>query len=326
MLKMNEDDNLNNRLSRQHRAKRDRMARKQYKPDHVKRDINPFWEEYFRKIDYIDDALEEYLGTPLYCAEARFGAQLIYAYDEGPIWRLAKSKHGKAETKIAIQALVNAEGVLKEEEQILGAQQLSQNHQHFRKNLAGYLQNIPEPGNRIFDIDLFGMEREKIVRLVCSYRKLLEEQSAYQIPGNGLAFRAALALRAVLEHYTKKPVTCGKYKAEGHVLVSGTYCRCLEEIFEVIGIEADVYSKASWARRISEQHPLLSRYRQALRANSSYCADQPYLFSEVGWVENMTSEQKEINSVAMNDKRLEHLLCCTKCSMEPDSTTMKTQS
>jgi len=323
---MDDQENSNNRLARQHRATQNRLARKRYQPRYIEQSVNPFWVEYFHKLNDIDDVLEEHLGMPLLYAEARFGAQLIYDYVDGPIWRLTKGSHGKAETRAAIQALVHAETVLNEEERLLGGQQITPQHQHFRKNLAGYLQEIPEPGNLIFDIDLFGMERTDLLGMISSFRDLLEQQATQEMRGNGMAFRAALALRAVLEHYSKKPVTCGKYKAEDSTVVSGVYCRCLEEVFDIIGIEADVYSKASWARGRSEQHPLLIQYRQALCSNSTYCAVQPYLFSEVGWVENVTPDQKVINSIAMNDKRLEYLLCYTKCSMEPDSTTMKTKS
>lgn len=323
---MDQEEIRLSRLARRVRAKMDRAERENYRPKYIDQDMNPFWQYYFRKINDLDDILEEYLGIPLLCAEQRFGASLIFSYDEAPIWRIGKSKHGKAEARKAIQALVDAERVLDEEQDALGTQQTSLDHQHFRKNLASYLRSIPEPGNLMFDIDLYGAERHSLRKSISSLRELLEHQAEHELSGNSFAFNTALALRAVFEHYLNVPAKCNKDRSDGRTVIVGAYGRCLEEVFEIVGIGANVYAKGKWAQNQPESDPALQRYRQALRKNSSYCADQPYLFSEVGWVENVTPEQKEINSVAMNDKRLEYLLCYTKCSMEPDSTTMKTKS
>lgn len=323
---MDEEEVRNSRLARRIRARIDRAVHENYQPTYINQDMNPFWKYYFQKINDIDDILEEYLGIPLICAEQRFGASLVFSYDEAPIWWIGKSKHGKTETKKAIQALTDAERVLDEEQEAIGSLETSADHQHFRKNLAAYLWSIPEPGNLMFDIDLYGEERHTLRKFISSFRQLLEHQATQETAGNSFALNTALALRAVFEHYLKTPAKCNKDWTEGRSVIVGTYGRCLEEVFETVGIKANVYAKGKWAQNQPESNLALQRYRQALRKNSSYCADQPYLFSEVGWVENVTPEQKEINSVAMNDKRLEYMLCNTKCSMEPDSTTMKTKS
>jgi len=297
-----------------------------YKPEYSVPDINPYRQALAEKVKQIDDVLEEYLCIPLVCAESYFGASLIYNDDEGPIWYLDRNQHGKDETALAIAALKQAERVLVEEETLSSNATTPTDVYDLRKGLVAYLASIPAPGNLMFDVDLFNAPRQKIHRLVSAYRGHLERQAPHQGRGNALADRTALALRAVYEHYLKKPVTCGKYTSGGSTVLSGVYCRCLEEIYEIINLKTETYARARRAKSCPETDRRLKFYRQCLVENSQFYADLPLLFSEVGWVYNMTAEQKCINSMAMNDKRLEYMLCDTKCSMETGSTMTWTKS
>lgn len=323
---MDDQDANYRRLSREKRARISRRRWAAYKPDYSVPDINPYRQAHAAKVKQIDDVLEEYLRTPLVCAEAYFGAGLIYNDDEGPIWYLDRNQHGKRETALAIAALRQAEQVLVEEEAYLVGATAPIDVYDLRKRLAAYLASIPAPGNLMFDVDLFNAPRQKIHRLVSAYRGHLERQAPHQGSGNALADRTALSLRAVYEHYLKKPVTCGKYTSGGGTVLSGVYCRCLEEIFEIINVKTEVFARAQRAKSRPETDRDLRFYRQCLAENSQFDEDLPLLFSEVGWVENVTPEQKRINSMAMNDKRLEYMLCYTKCSMETGSTMTLTKS
>lgn len=314
------------RISREKRTRTARRSWSAYKAHFSVPDVNPYRQAHAEKVKLIDDILEEYLRIPLVCAESYFAASLIYNDDEGPIWYLDKSQHGKDVTKKAIDALKRAEQILHGEEVWLGGENLSGDVSAFRQNLAAILTSIPAPGNLMFDVDLFNEPRSKIHRLVSAYRAHLEVQAPHQNRGNALADRVALALRAAYEHYLKKPVTCGKYVADGSVVLSGVFCRCLDEVYEVINLKTETYARARRAKGRPETDENLRFYRQCLIENSQFDEDQPLLFSEVGWVENMTPEQKSINSVAMSDKRLEYLLCYTKCSMETGSMMTLTKS
>lgn len=314
------------RLAREKRARGYKRATAKYEPAYIEPDATPYMQAYEHKICLIDDILEEYLRVPLLYAEAKFGATLIYNDYEGPIWSLGKGRQGKSETKRAIDTLSAALRVLNCEADEVSRLGDLIDVSPFRRQLTASLAEMPKPANLMFDIDLLGATRGSLISLISAYQTVLQRQARQQKGQKSLAFRAALALRATYEHYTGKPVKSGKYRENGTTIVTGVFCRCLEEIYEVIEIEPDVYSKASWAKKVPETDANLRRYRSALNANSSYYDEFPLLFSKVGWVENMTNEQKQINSIAMNDKRLEHLLCYTKCSTETVSMTMMTTS
>ncbi|KAA8603678.1 hypothetical protein AL036_22205, partial [Salipiger aestuarii] len=134
------------RLYRISREKRTRIARRHwsnYKAHFSTPDVNLYRQAHAEKVKLIDDILEEYLRIPLLCAESYFAASLIYNDDEGPIWYLDKSQHGKDVTKKAIEALKRAEQVLDGEEAWLGGDNSSADVSAFRQNLAAILTSIP---------------------------------------------------------------------------------------------------------------------------------------------------------------------------------------
>lgn len=285
-----------------------------------------FHDNHFARVQSdINGVLEFWFETGLVCAEENKAAELIYNPFQGPVIHLESGRYGIKETRTAIELLSNAESVLLEESaQNSGI--TSARRRAFRKNTFSFLEDLPYPLNVDFHEELvYTADASKLSRLVRAFRETLEMQVSRQPQGNARAYRTALAVRAAYEHYCMQEITVGYDESCG---VTGRYCRCLEEIYDLVGLSVKVLAYAEKARRCPEVDPTLSRYRSYFQVTGSDLAQEisvyPLIFTRFGWVQNMTNFEKSINSIAMNDKRLEHLLCYTKCSTETVSMTTKT--
>lgn len=93
-----------------------------------------------------------------------------------------------------------------------------------------------------------------------------EALKAKQFQGKFHALRTAVCLRAIFEHHSDVRVTTGK---DENLNPTGRFCRCLEQVFDKLGIEAGFYHYAGEAANLSEDADLLVEARHFLNEMDS---------------------------------------------------------
>lgn len=282
--------------------------------------FNPYEDHILRVRAELNAVLELWLGVPLFCAEDGKAATLLYNDLDGPIIHLGPRRQGKSEADNILDCLDTAAGT------ISGA---SEPHESRLPPLAvdgveQLLATLPFPQSLLFEKGwLVNTTPADAHDFIVGVRAILAQQLAAQPRGNARAYRTALALRAAYEHYRREPVTVGKDPSSGPV---GDYCRCLSEVFELVGLQPSVVALASRARDCPESDELLRRYRAYFARPLGRVGHHSMLFAKVGWVENMTFREKLRNLLAMKFSQLEFLQCHNICSNGRVYTTIPTRS
>ncbi|MDO6588567.1 hypothetical protein Q4543_24285 [Salipiger sp. 1_MG-2023] len=254
------------------------------------------------------------------CAEHQKAAALLYNDLDGPIIHLGPGRQGKSEADDILGNLEAAERTISRALQ----DSTSSLPPQIVDGVGQLLKALPFPQSLLFEDGWLEVTPpEDALTLIVSVREFLARQIEVQPRGNARAFRTALALRAAYEHYTHKPITVGHDKASGPV---GDFCRCLSEVFELVGLQPKVVDLASRAKRCHETDELLMRYRAYFAHPIGRVGHHEMLFTKVGWVENMTFREKLRNLLAMKCRRLEYLQCQNICSSGRAYTTTPTWS
>lgn len=268
----------------------------------------------------LNATLQLWFGVPLFCAEDGKAAALLYSDLEGPLIHLGPGRQGKSEAKGILDTLDTAAAAISKSnlrrdgplppEVVEGVEHL--------------LKNLPFPQSLLF-IDSQFRETPPDVALsaLADIREILARQIEAQPKGNARAYRTALALRAAYEHYTGKQITVGK---DEKGKPTGAFCHCLEEVFEIVGLQPSVVALASKAQRCPDTDELLMRYRAYFAQPIGRVGHHAMLFTKVGWVENMTFREKLRNLMAMKFPKLEYLHCHNICSNGRVYTTTPTKS
>lgn len=282
--------------------------------------FDPYEDHILRVRAELNALLELWFGVPLVCAEHQKAAALLYNDLDGPIIHLGPGRQGKSEADGILDCLDAAAGA------ILLAMQSTESSLPSKvvDGVEHLLATLPFPQSLLFE----GGWLEQLVpaeahSFIVSVRATLARQVAAQPRGNARAFRTALALRAAYEHYRREPVTVGQDKASGPV---GDYCRCLSEVFELVGLQPKVVDLASRAKGRPESDKVLRHYRAYFARPIGRVGHYPMLFTKVGWVENMTFREKLRNLLAMKCSRLEFLQCHNISSKGRVYTTTPTRS
>ncbi|MCC5972304.1 MAG: hypothetical protein JJU15_20415 [Pararhodobacter sp.] len=270
--------------------------------------FDPYEDHILRVRAELNAVLELWLGVPLVCAEHQKAAALLYNDRDGPIIHLGPGRQGKSEAQSILDCLRSAEVTLSNCHPRPNGKLPNQ----VAEGVERLLESLPFPQSLLFETGwLIDVSRDEALRSIIEVRTVLDRQITTQPRGNARAFRTALALRAAYEHYTRKTITVGHDKSSGP---TGDFCRCLSEVFALVGLQPKVVDLASRAKNCPEDNKLLSNYRAYFARPLGRVGHHPILFTKVGWVENMTFREKLRNLLAMKCSKLEFMQCHNICS------------
>lgn len=311
---------IHNERRPQARRNEARYWRNRSKRSGVVQSFDPYEDHILRVRGELNSVLELWFGVPLFCAENGKAAALLYNDLPGPIIHLGPGRQGKSEADGILDCLDAAAGTISRATQSHGDHLPPQVVDGVEQLLA----TLPFPQSLLFETGWLSVTPPLDAQdFIVSIRANLAQQLAAQPRGNARAYRTALALRAAYEHYRREPVSVGKDPSSGPV---GDYCRCLSEVFELVGLQPSVVALASRARDCPESDELLQRYRAYFARPLGPVGHHPMLFTKVGWVENMTFREKIRNLLAMKFSQLEFLQCHNICSNGRVYTTIPTRS
>ncbi|HBS27736.1 MAG TPA: hypothetical protein DD827_11555 [Gammaproteobacteria bacterium] len=248
----------------------------------------------------INIALEYWFEIPLFGAEENKAAQLIYNDLEGPLIHLEKGRYGTKETKESISDLRPVSRLFKETDNL-----------HMRQRAIECLRTLPYPINlRFMETAIKAEPADTLSTFTSGFADYLQDQLGFQSRGNARAYRTALAVKAAYEYYCREAISIGT-DYDGTVV--GRYCRCLEEIYEIVGLAPKTMGYAERAYSCSESDPLLANYREFFKRNLVPLGHHPMVFTKFGWVENMTFREKLFNLFATKCNKLEFLQWYNVC-------------
>ncbi|WP_130404025.1 hypothetical protein [Thalassococcus sp. S3] len=134
-----------------------------------------------------------------------------------------------------------------------------------------------------------------------NHDKLLLEQASRT---NQRAYRAALGLRSIFDHYSEFPIGIRYQKptepdfifpiyevtaSRVHgSLPSGRFMKALEAVFDRVNISATLHHYARLARDTPAEDPILVRNRHLMRRNLTDQTRDPFILTQFGWTKNST--------------------------------------
>ncbi|MEP1963239.1 hypothetical protein [Tateyamaria sp.] len=229
--------------------------------------IEPFEQKMFRVWTEVNEVLNRHLGTNFSKLEDFIPAAILYnPFDAtGPIWGDVGKAYGAKRIREAI-------GLLSESAVILEGEVSLQKDESSCESGVRALRLVEE-----YTGPIWWQLREFVT---CDDRLLLEAinvliehfddclSNPERSKGNYQAFRIAAALRAIFEVHTDLKVTSGD---KGYSTVdgwadfaSGPFCKCLKDLYCLIGVKAGYRHFATEAKKLTDDHMLLQSYKYDL--------------------------------------------------------------
>jgi hypothetical protein len=222
---------------------------------------------YLRMLERITACLDTWMGSDLVNQQDFVPAILLFEPVTDPLWCDLGSGYGTGQTERAMKATKRAGRLFRKANRIQTSK--PSEAKACREIARDILMDLPRPaaiwvgGVPEDDFAEFEMLADRLHLL---YEGYLEEQRDWG--GNARAKRLAIRLRAIFEHYSITPVTAGNDPGTP----VGLYATCLNEVFDVIGLDAHFYRYARLAIDCTEQ-----KHKDELTASYRFLREfQPY--------------------------------------------------
>ena len=162
----------------------------------------------------------------------------------------------------------------------------------------------PFPATVKWEIE-YGLKRKDAASTINFLEAVLPKyrqiKSSHTVRSNRRAYKVALALRAIFEHYSDYPISIIQQKNAGpnfdkpsypitdsknYGHPSGLFMKTLDEIYKTVSIEATLHHYASLAKKCRKNDSLLIEFKNLMRRDLSTQTDDPIRLSEFGWIKN----------------------------------------
>lgn len=210
--------------------------------------------------DDLTSIVDFWIGTSLRADWRRVPGQLIFNLYEDPIlvtggpgYRVGRTKKIMKDLKASKKYLLRSDKLM-----IKDPKRSADDRNYASKRLSD-LNCVASIYLRHMDVQV---SNDAFVKLIDHLLTIYSvATSSQERSGKFHAYRTAVALRVVFERFSSIPVTTGK---DENLNPTGPFCRCLEEVFGHLSIEAGFFHYAGIASKLEDGDALLVEMRDAL--------------------------------------------------------------
>lgn len=207
--------------------------------------------------------LEHWMKVELGERRRNQAAGLIFNPVTHPMWTNIGKGYGTGLTKSVLRTLRSSRKFLLKAEKCAAKDRLQADS--FRRCATTPLGQLPSPLSFIIESARRAGEGE-VLRTIGFMIPLLEEYLMEPTHGgNDRAHWTALCVRAIFEEYTDIPITSGRMEQ----VPSGTFCKCLEQVYTIVGLNCDFRHFADLAQCTAAEDDTLLKMRTALTLDLS---------------------------------------------------------